>query len=89
MMHYYAANVNSGINPQYSKRPKTLGLTECLCDKLPTPDDLYLTDSLYKCLKSFDLFESEEELQLRKNVLNRLDHLGKLWIRQLALDQVI
>ena len=67
---------------------KVLGLTEYLCDKLPTPDEIYLTDSLKECLKSFDLYESDQEFQHRVNVLARLDYLAKQWIRQVAIDKV-
>ncbi|XP_063720005.1 poly(A) polymerase beta-like isoform X2 [Symsagittifera roscoffensis] len=75
------------MGEKHAPPAKALGLTGFLCDKLPTSDEVALTHSLKGCLMSFDLYESDQEFQHRVNILARLDHLAKDWIRQMAIKK--
>lgn len=55
----------------------------------PTPADLESTAKLQKMLRDdFDLFETEAESQHREEVLGRLDHIAKEWVKAVSLKKV-
>ncbi|XP_075241404.1 poly(A) polymerase beta-like isoform X2 [Convolutriloba macropyga] len=76
-----------GASDRNTAPAKVLGLTGFLCDKLPTPDEIFLTISLKKCLMNFDLYESDTEFQNRVHMLATLDSMAKEWIRDMAIQR--
>lgn len=53
------------------------------------PEETERTEQLVACLRSFDLFETEDEKRLRSEILDRIDELSQSWIRKLSLDKNI
>lgn len=64
-----------------------LGVSQIMSDREPDDIELKRTDQLEECLKSFDLFESEQEMQLRCKVLNEVNKLSQKWIKDLSLEK--
>ena len=73
--------------PQQPQRPKYPGITAPISTAPPKPEDLELTAKLEECLRSYDLFESEEEMAHRVNVLSQINVIAKEWIVQVSLDK--
>ncbi|KAH7722431.1 poly(A) polymerase gamma-like protein [Aphelenchoides avenae] len=67
--------------PQY-------GVSQPICTKSPTERDLRLTKELDECLKSYHVFETEEELQQRLDVLRRINALVKQWVKKVSEGKV-
>lgn len=64
-----------------------LGVSQTMSDREPDEIELKRTDQLEECLKNFDLFESEEEMQLRSRVLYEINKLSQRWIKELSLEK--
>lgn len=64
-----------------------LGVSQTMSDREPDEIELKRTDQLEECLKSFDLFETEQEMQLRCKVLNEINKLSQRWIKELSLEK--
>lgn len=62
-------------------------VSEAVSDREPDDIDLKRTDQLEECLKSFNLFENEHELNLRCEVLSDVMKLSQKWIRELSLEK--
>lgn len=76
--------------PQAQQQPRQnyyYGVSQPMNDREPDEIELKRTDQLVDCLKSFDLFESEQEMQLRCKVLSEINKLSQAWIKQLSLDK--
>jgi len=73
-----AANATSG---------KTLGMTAPISLAPPDQSDLDRTAQLVKAMEPHDVFETEEELNHRMEVLARLNRLVKQWIRDVSLEK--
>uniref|UniRef100_A0AC34FYZ2 Polynucleotide adenylyltransferase n=1 Tax=Panagrolaimus sp. ES5 TaxID=591445 RepID=A0AC34FYZ2_9BILA len=73
--------------PQY-------GVSQPISMELPTASELELTKSLEFELKAKNVYESEQELEIRLEVLRRINALVKAWVKHvsvqkgLPLDQV-
>lgn len=63
------------------------GVSEPVSHKEPDEIDLKRTAQLESCLKTFDLFETEEEMQLRCKVLNEINKLSQKWIKEVSLEK--
>jgi len=61
---------------------KTLGITSPISMAEPKESDIKASEELEKCLRSYDLFESELEMQHRMNVLSKLNELVQNWIKE-------
>ena len=75
-------HITSPSNPN-----KTLGMTAPISLSEPEPDDLERTEHLIQSMKPHGVYESEEELNHRMEVLARLNHLVKQWIRDLSVEK--
>lgn len=64
-----------------------LGVSQTMSDREPDEIELKRTDQLEECLKSFDMFETEQEMQLRCKVLNEINKLSQRWIKELSLEK--
>lgn len=72
-----------------NQRPSTYhqGVSQTVSDREPDEIELKRTDQLEECLRSFNLFENEEELQLRCKVLSDVNRLSQKWIKKLSLEK--
>ncbi|VDM56506.1 unnamed protein product [Angiostrongylus costaricensis] len=61
-----------------------LGVSQPISKALPDARDLRLTAQLVECLKSFNLFETDEEMHARIEVLRKLNSLVKSWVRKVS-----
>lgn len=81
-----------GINPEApmaaSSPGNRYGITSAISESAPTPEDLKLTEQLEECLRQFGLFETEEELGRRMEVLRRINGLVKDWVKTVSLEKV-
>ncbi|GFQ87519.1 poly(A) polymerase alpha [Trichonephila clavata] len=77
------ANQNSNQN----NKTVTLGVTSPISTAFPKPDDLQRTKELEKVLRDFGLFESDEELAHRMEVLSKINQLVKQWIREISIKK--
>lgn len=73
--------------PPDGPQPRTLGVTAPISTAEPKPEDLIMTQKLEECLRSFDLFESEEEMSHRISVLRQINVLVKEWIEEVSLSK--
>lgn len=64
-----------------------LGVSQTMNDREPDEIELKRTDQLVECLKSFDLFETEQEMELRCKVLSEINKLSQRWIKELSLEK--
>lgn len=64
-----------------------LGITPPISFNNSTTDELKRTEDLVKVLRSFKLFESDEEGKLRETVLGKLDKLVKQFVYQVSLKR--
>ncbi|KAL5271852.1 hypothetical protein ACHWQZ_G000154 [Mnemiopsis leidyi] len=69
--------------------PKTLGVTSAISTAEPKPLDIKLSNDLEDVLRKFDIFEPENELNERINVLQQLNSLAKQWIIDLSIQRNI
>ncbi|KAI6186794.1 Poly(A) polymerase and Nucleotidyltransferase domain containing protein [Aphelenchoides besseyi] len=89
-------SVNSGIQSASSDLAAStvappspqFGVSRPISTDPPTTEELKLTDQLVECLNSFDLFENDEELQKRLDVLRRINALVRSWVPSENLDTV-
>ncbi|XP_044163122.1 poly(A) polymerase type 3-like [Acropora millepora] len=66
---------------------KVYGVTAPISMAEPKPEDIVLTKALEESLKSYGVFESEDELQHRMVVLIQLNTLVKKWIIDTSLSK--
>lgn len=64
-----------------------LGVSQAVSDREPDEIELKRTDQLEECLRSFNLFETEQEMLLRCKVLNDVNKLSQKWIKELSLEK--
>lgn len=68
--------------------PKRYGMTDPISLDGPTPVDVDSTERLRTLLRDeFHLFESEAESQHREEVLGRLDHVAKEWVKAVSIKK--
>ncbi|KAK6018674.1 Poly(A) polymerase central domain protein, partial [Ostertagia ostertagi] len=61
-----------------------LGALVNFSKQIPDPRDLRRTAQLVECLKNFNLFETDEEMHARIEVLRKLNSLVKNWVRKVS-----
>lgn len=66
----------------------TFGITSPISVAEPQESDLKASEELEECLRSFGLFESEQEMQLRMNVLSRLNETVQSWIKDVSAKKM-
>uniref|UniRef100_A0A182QW87 Poly(A) polymerase n=1 Tax=Anopheles farauti TaxID=69004 RepID=A0A182QW87_9DIPT len=65
--------------------PKTLGMTSAISTAEPKPEDIQKTKELEKSLEPYNVFEAEEELNHRMEILAKLNTLVKQWVRDVSV----
>lgn len=76
---------NTGTDGNSSE--KQYGITSPISLAEPKPKDWALNHQLEDVLKSFDIFETQDEIQHRMVVLGRLNELAKQWIYDLSVSK--
>lgn len=71
--------------PTHRPQIHYLGVSETISNRDPDEIELKRTDQLEECLKRFNLFETEEEMQLRLKVLNEINKLSQKWVKELSI----
>ncbi|XP_011158513.2 poly(A) polymerase type 3 [Solenopsis invicta] len=77
------SNANSASSEKNNLR--TLGMTSAISVAEPKPMDIARTNELKEALKPYNVFESEEELNHRMEILSKLNALVKQWIRDTSI----
>ncbi|CAF3233829.1 unnamed protein product [Rotaria socialis] len=83
-------NKNSNDNHNNNNSQTTVrsyGITQPISTKTPDPSDITATKSLEDTLRSYDYFESSEELSHRVQVMAKLNVLVREWIRNVSLSK--
>ncbi|RWS31605.1 poly(A) polymerase-like protein [Leptotrombidium deliense] len=68
-------------------RPQHIGITAPISMAPPRESDIELTRKLEVCLRGFDLFESEDEMNHRYEVLSSLNELVEKWVQNVSLQK--
>lgn len=68
-----------------SQNLRTLGMTSAISVAEPKPSDLIRTGELRESLEPYNVFETEEELNHRMEILSKLNALVKQWIRDTSI----
>ncbi|KAE9551057.1 hypothetical protein FO519_005724 [Halicephalobus sp. NKZ332] len=63
------------------------GVSQPISMQGPTEEELKLSVELEQELRTFNYFETEEELQKRLDVLRRINHLVKNWVKQISIQK--
>ncbi|KAL6438885.1 hypothetical protein ACFW04_003742 [Cataglyphis niger] len=83
------SNNSNNTNPNSTSSEKnnlrTLGMTSAISVAEPKPIDITRTNELKEALKPYNVFESEEELNHRMEILSKLNALVKQWIRDTSV----
>ncbi len=77
--------INSTSNN--AAQAKTLGLTSAISLAMPKPEDLERTIDLEKALEPYNVFENEQELNHRMEILAKLNTLVKQWVKDVSVTK--
>ncbi|TRY72511.1 hypothetical protein TCAL_01064 [Tigriopus californicus] len=66
---------------------RSLGMTAPISFNKPEASDLKRTQDLMEAMKPFNVYDTEDQLNLRMEVLAQLTRLVKDWIRDLSLER--
>ena len=81
-------NTNNNNDNNNSQAPvRSFGITQPISTKGADPSDYVATKSLEDTLRSYDYFESSEELSHRVQVMAKLNVLVREWIRNASLTK--
>ncbi|XP_043483065.1 poly(A) polymerase type 3 isoform X1 [Leptopilina heterotoma] len=72
-------------NSSNAQNLRTLGMTSAISVAEPKPSDITRTNELKEALKPYNVFESEEELNHRMEILSKLNALVKQWIKDVSI----
>ena len=78
-----SSNGNNNENGK-TNEVKFYGVSKPISQTLPKPEDYELTRKLEECLRSFDLFETEEEMTKRINILSQINGLVKEFVQKVS-----
>ncbi|EDW48631.1 GM19819 [Drosophila sechellia] len=80
--HQHNGNSTSGGPPA-----KQLGMTSAISLAEPRPEDLQRTDELRGSLEPYNVFESQDELNHRMEILAKLNTLVKQWVKEISVSK--
>ncbi|XP_049814791.1 poly(A) polymerase type 3 isoform X1 [Schistocerca nitens] len=72
---------------QQQTGPRTLGMTSAISLAMPKPIDIQRTLELQEVLKPYNVFETDEELNHRMEILSKLNSLVKEWICEASVKR--
>ncbi|KFM56834.1 Poly(A) polymerase gamma, partial [Stegodyphus mimosarum] len=78
---------NAVNNTSNQATTKMLGVTSPISTAMPRPEDIQKTKELEEVLRQYGLFESDEELAHRMEVLSKINELVKQWIREISIKK--
>ena len=81
-------DIVSYVYDMHRSSEKKYGVSDPLSLAGPTPEDLRHTAELVDVLRSYNLYESEEESRKREEVLAALSEIVREWSRDICLQQV-
>lgn len=67
--------------------PKQLGMTSAISLATPKQEDLQRTIDLERALDPFNVFENEQELNHRMEILAKLNTLVKQWVKDVSVSK--
>ena len=67
---------------------RTFGITSPISVAEPKEGELKASKDLEECLRSYDLFESDVEMQHRMNILSKLNETVQTWIREVSAKKM-
>ncbi|KAG5680694.1 hypothetical protein PVAND_010185 [Polypedilum vanderplanki] len=73
--------------PPTSSTAKQLGMTSAISLAMPKPEDLKRTSDLEGTLKPYNVFETEQELNHRMEILAKLNTLVKQWVKDVSIKK--
>ncbi|KAF7989314.1 hypothetical protein HCN44_007988 [Aphidius gifuensis] len=79
------APLSSTTTSAPSQNLRTLGMTSAISVAEPKPSDLIRTGELRESLEPYNVFETEEELNHRMEILSKLNALVKQWIKDTSI----
>ena len=89
---YEVSMWSSQFSNQQKKNPmqnvpnsQTYGMTSAISTAPPKPTDIVKTLELEECLKPYDVFMTEQELNHRLDILSKLNTLVRKWIRDVSI----
>lgn len=86
--HLASSNAsNDSAGDSTSAVPRSLGMTAPISLSKPEAVDLKRTQELIEAMKPFNVYDTEDQLNLRMEVLAKLTRLVKDWIRDLSLER--
>ncbi|KAH8258415.1 hypothetical protein KR038_011192, partial [Drosophila bunnanda] len=80
--HQHNGNSTSGGPPA-----KQLGMTSAISLAEPRPEDLQRTEELRGSLEPYNVFESQDELNHRMEILAKLNTLVKQWVKEISVSK--
>ncbi|PNF37421.1 Poly(A) polymerase gamma [Cryptotermes secundus] len=72
---------------QQQSNLRTLGMTSAISTAVPKQIDYQRTAELQEVLKPYNVFETDEELNHRMEILSKLNSLVKEWIREVSVKR--
>ncbi len=82
-----SAEMGGGGGGGGNAESKHLGMTAPISQAPPTAEDLQRTEELIEAMKPHGVFESEEEMNHRMQVLATMNELVKQWIKDLSVEK--
>lgn len=82
-----SSSPGNGNNNSNNPQAKQLGMTSAISMAMPKPEDIQRTEELAECLKPYNVFESEAELNHRMEILAKLNTLVKSWIKDVSISK--
>ncbi|GMR59430.1 hypothetical protein PMAYCL1PPCAC_29625, partial [Pristionchus mayeri] len=78
----------TGASSGSSDSTPLLGVSQPISMAKPTEKEIVLSEQLDTTLKSFNLYESEEEMETRLEVLRNVNSLVKKWVKEVSLTKM-
>lgn len=80
-------NSPSPSNNSLAQQPRQLGMTSAISLATPKQEDLDRSADLEKALEPFNVFENEQELNHRMEILAKLNTLVKQWVKDVSVSK--
>lgn len=81
-----SATTNNSSQQQPSST-RQLGMTSAISLAMPKPEDIQRTKDLERTLEPYNVFESEQELNHRMEILAKLNTLVKQWVKDVSIKK--
>ncbi|GMS80392.1 hypothetical protein PENTCL1PPCAC_2567, partial [Pristionchus entomophagus] len=84
----FFSSTMTGASSGSSDSTPLLGVSQPISMAKPTEKEVTLSDQLDLTLKSFNLYESDEEMETRLEVLRNVNSLVKKWVKEVSLTKM-